>query len=29
MHVHVAHFGQYKYVLSTNHQSEENLLVGT
>ena len=28
-HVRVEHFGQYKYVLSTNSQSEEVLLIGT
>ncbi len=28
-HVRVEHFGQYKYVLSTNSESKEILLVGT
>lgn len=28
-HVRVEHFGQYKYVLSTNSQSKEILLIGT
>lgn len=28
-HVDVRHFGQYKYVLSTNSESKEILLIGT
>ncbi|MDI6794082.1 MAG: hypothetical protein QME81_14675 [bacterium] len=27
--VHIKHFGQYKYVLSTNSESKELLLIGT
>ncbi len=27
--VHIEHFGQYKYVLSTNSESKETLLIGT
>src|SRR5439155_13376537 len=28
-HVHVKHYGQYKYVLSTNGESKEILMIGT